>query len=296
MRQFENDRYVKIVNDLRDKYSEYPSTISIETLSLCNAYCSFCPYSKLKRKGSLLPDNIIDKIVEEIKTFPHNLPLNIVLARVNETFLDKRWYDIALKFYNARKNIYFGFFSNGSTINREISSKLNNISSVQYLNISLNYSTKQDFENNSRLNFDKVLQNIRLLHQLKSEGLFRHNVVISRVGTNDAKDAEFSKFIKDNFPLFSVKVAQEATWLCDVSGTQGDNGYKDLPCRQWFQVHILSDGREAFCCIDAEGQYSSGNIYDDSIIHMYNHPVKLKARMARSRAQVVLCKECVMVP
>lgn len=297
MNQFDDQKYIYLVDKLRDKYISYPSTISVETLSVCNAYCSFCPYGNLERKGTMLPENIIDKIIDEVKSFPHELELNIVLSRVNEAFLDKRWFDIAIKFYNSRKNIYFGFFSNGSTVNKDIVAKLNTIPTVQYFNISLNYSVKEDYEANCRLNFNQIVNNINLLHQMKSGGFFRHHVVISRVGTNDARDDEFMSFVKKEFPLFSVKVAQEVDWLCDLpSSKRKIVDVVDLPCRQWFQAHILSDGREAFCCIDAEGQYSSGNIYHDSILNMYNHPSKKVARTASSRKQVDICRNCLMLP
>lgn len=297
MIHFDDDKYIGLVDSLRDKYSSYPSTVTIETMCLCNAYCSFCPYTRLDRKGTTLPDYIINKIIDEVKFFPSELELNIVLARVNETFLDKRWYDIAMKFYNSRANIKFGFFSNGSTIDKDIILKLDSIPTVQYFNISLNYSVKDEFAANSRLSFDRIISNISLLHQLKSDGFFRHHVVISRVGTNDARDDEFISFVKNKFPLFGIKVAQEAVWLCDLhSKKERIANIVDLPCRQWFQVHILSDGREAFCCIDAEGQYSSGNIYSDSIIQMYNHPDKIKARKALSRNQIAMCRKCLMLP
>jgi len=296
MSQFEPERYIELVDDLRSKYQSFPSTISIETLSLCNAYCSFCPYSKLKRKGSRLPDAIITKMINEVSSFPEDLELNIVLARVNETFLDKRWYDISMKFYYAKKNIKFGFFSNGSTINLDVISKLNSIPTVQYLNISLNYSSTEDFEANTKLDFNRIVNNIDLLHKQKKEGHFDPQVVISRVGSNDAKDAKFVAYVENRYPLFNVKVAQQVDWLCDFPEKNGQGDYKNLPCRQWFHVHILSDGREAFCCIDAEGQHCSGNIYKDTLLQMYNHPNKQKVRKTKSRQEIDLCRECLMLP
>ena len=66
MNYFKEKEYFKFVQELKTQYTEYPSTLSLETLSLCNGYCSFCPYENLTRKGERLSDRDIDKIVEEI--------------------------------------------------------------------------------------------------------------------------------------------------------------------------------------------------------------------------------------
>jgi adenine C2-methylase RlmN of 23S rRNA A2503 and tRNA A37 len=42
---WEKERYVKLVEQSQLLFMDYPSTISIETLALCNTDCSFCSYS-----------------------------------------------------------------------------------------------------------------------------------------------------------------------------------------------------------------------------------------------------------
>ncbi len=296
MDNFSATRYVELVDELKTKYQSFPSTISIETLCLCNAFCSFCPYDRIKRKGSKLPDNIINKIINEISQFPENVDLNIVLARVNETFLDKRWYDISKRLIEAKENIHFGFFSNGSTLSTDVLHKLNSLSKVQYLNISLNYSNKEEYESNIKLNFNKITDTIQLVHKQKSLGNFAPQVIISRVGSDDESDNIFKKYVYENYPLFKVKIASEAKWLCDPVDYNCESTIGTLPCRQWFQVHILADGNDAFCCIDGEGQYSVGNIYQDTIIDIYNNSLKKRIRGTLSRHVVDICKKCSLLP
>jgi MoaA/NifB/PqqE/SkfB family radical SAM enzyme len=48
-------------------YMDFPAVLGIETLALCNAACSFCPYPTLNRKGEAMPDRLIAKILNDIE-------------------------------------------------------------------------------------------------------------------------------------------------------------------------------------------------------------------------------------
>lgn len=287
--------YTDLVKDLAKEYIDYPTTISIETKSHCNADCSFCPYSSLDRKGTVLPDRIIDKICTEISQFPKERKLNIVLARVNETFLDKRWLEIANKLLTAKSNITFGFFSNGSTLSNKIIQQLVTLKNVEYLNVSLNYSDPDEHAENMKLNFHKVIENMDRLHTLVENGEFKPLVVVSRVGTGDHKDKEFRDFVAKKFPKFRIKVASKSDWLGNVEVT-GDFDIPSEPCRQWFQLHILADGKQAYCCIDSSGDHGFGNIEDNSLLELYNHPELRRTRqLLPARTSVSTCSDCVLM-
>lgn len=288
--------YTEIVHGLKDKYVTYPFAISVETKAYCNADCSFCPYSSLERKGTELPDELIDKICKEIGTFPEDHPLNIVLARVNETFLDKRWLTICEKLKAAKKNVTFGFFSNGTTLTERIIDKLNSLGGVQYLNVSLNYSDPNEHLINMKIDFERVIKNLDNLHRLKKEGLFKPLVVISRVGTGDARDDDFIEFVSNRYSGFRLKVASKSNWLGNIEVDEKFD-IPSSPCRQWFQLHILADGSQAFCCMDSEGEYGFGNISQNTLLEMYNHPELLRLRKTLPpRAEHAVCSSCVLLP
>jgi hypothetical protein len=40
-------------------YLDYPALVHLETRAVCNAACNFCPYEKLERKGTVMPDALI---------------------------------------------------------------------------------------------------------------------------------------------------------------------------------------------------------------------------------------------
>src|SRR5437762_10121424 len=64
-------------------YLDFPAVLSIETLSLCNAACDFCPYPGLTRKGEAMPDHLIEKMLTEIEGIDKRPPFQVNLSRVN---------------------------------------------------------------------------------------------------------------------------------------------------------------------------------------------------------------------
>jgi len=43
----------------------------VETIALCNAACSFCPYATLERKGTRMSDALVEKIIDDLTGIPH---------------------------------------------------------------------------------------------------------------------------------------------------------------------------------------------------------------------------------
>ena len=111
----------------------------------------------------------------------------------------------------------------------------------------MNYFSKEEYEANIELDFNEITKNIRLVHKQKSLGYFNPQVIISRVGSDDERDNILKDYVSDNYPLFKVKIATEAKWLCDPSEYISDSTESKLLCRQRFQAHILANGKDAFC-------------------------------------------------
>src|SRR5688572_20298176 len=48
------------------RHMGYPYLVHLETLASCNAACGFCPYPTLERKGTRMPDDLIEKIIGDL--------------------------------------------------------------------------------------------------------------------------------------------------------------------------------------------------------------------------------------
>ena len=58
------DEIIKMAKDLSN--STFPKIIEIQTMSFCNANCIVCPYRSLNIEKTRMPDNLLNKLLDEI--------------------------------------------------------------------------------------------------------------------------------------------------------------------------------------------------------------------------------------
>jgi MoaA/NifB/PqqE/SkfB family radical SAM enzyme len=258
----------------------------------CNAKCNFCPQNILKRKGSKISFKEIEKIVDDLKDASLE-PQFFNLSRANEPFLDPRIFDIAKFISQNFQNSNFIWFTNASLLRAKEIDKLSNLGKTSTLNISLNEFSAKEYERLMHLKFVDTIQNIEFLHSLKEKKQISYNINLSRVGDNSDRDKMFIEFCKNKFPLFTYKLSTRFDWIGKVS-TRIYSKIPNCSCSQWFKLHILSDGTVAFCCIDPDGDYGGGNVFDKHIINeIYNSNSWLNLRKnLPDREKVNICKRC----
>ena len=49
---------------------DFPAHVHLETMAQCNAACNFCPYPGLERKGTVMDDALIAKVVNDLADIP----------------------------------------------------------------------------------------------------------------------------------------------------------------------------------------------------------------------------------
>jgi hypothetical protein len=279
------------LESLRDKWLDYPFVVSIETYALCNAACNFCAYPELTRKGQKMPEPLFGKILDDLSDGRGHAPAAFNLSRVNEPFLDRRIFKLARRVIDRFPQSSLNFFSNASPLNQAKTEQLLATPNVASLNISLNDHRAPEYEKTMRLPFERTMHNIRRLHDLHRAGAVPFRVAISRVGDGSDADDQFCGWGRREFPRFDVYVAPRGDWM----GLKPTTAFPvpKIGCAQWFKLHILADGREAYCCIDAEGRYGKGNAGMDNVLHIYNHPARRQMReFLPARKATALCVLC----
>ena len=142
-----------------------------------------------------------------------------------------------------------------------------------------------------QLPMKRTLQVLYDLHHALTEGALSFPIAVSRVGDGTREDLHFVSWAQSHFPAFSATVSPRSDWLGLVEQTQSP--VPDVGCSQWYKLHILADGREAYCCIDAEGRWANSNARDISLLDIYNQPVRRKQRLASlSRRGMEICGRC----
>jgi hypothetical protein len=295
---FHGTEYQRRVVDLRNgPYLDFPAVLSIETYTLCNAACDFCPYPGLERKGERMSDQLIEKILGDIEEIENRPPFEINLSRVNEPFLDTRILDLSVEIERRFPEATHMFFSNGTPLVEKTLLGLARLKKVGFLVVSLNDHRADHYERIMRLPFENTLRRLDLIEEMKAAGAFGFPIYVCRVGDGTAVDAEFLQFVKARYPSLSALVTVRGDWM-GVVPSPAVGVVPDVGCRQWFQLHFLSNGKCAFCCIDSDGRHGIGDVRTAHAIRdIYNHPLKRAFRMeAPSRLSVEQCSGCSMLP
>lgn len=280
----------------KDACMDYPDVVSIETFAKCNASCKFCPHVSIERKGQKLPSELFYKIIDELSASEMvNRDLLFVLARVNEPFLDNRIYDYYKYIYERMPKALVGCFSNGSALNDKNQRKLEAARNIAWAHISLNEYRDDRYRALMGLNFRKTVANLHMLHDRVRSGSIQFPVHLSRVEDGSPDDGEFIKWCNSEFPAFVAKCTPRGDWLGAVRTKTSP--IPDAGCGQWYNLNILANGRDAFCCIDANGEFGLGmDVRRHHILDIYNHPIRREMReRVLLRSQIENCRTCSML-
>jgi hypothetical protein len=286
-------RYADWVESLHDSpYLEHPMQVSFETLARCNAACGFCPYPTLSRKGTRMPDELLDKLLGELGDIPEDLRIEVCPNRVNEPFLDRRLFDVVARINEERPNAWLVIFTNGSTLTDETLDRVERWERVERFNVSFNDHRPGEYERTMRIPYERTVANLDRLHERVDAGAIGFGVSLSRVGDQTDADRSFVEWCRVRWPRFRAITTPREDWM-GLVGSRTAYPTPPMGCSQWFKLGFHADGRDVFCCIDAEGEHGSASLADMHLLEIYNLPER-RARRARglTRDRVGLCAGC----
>lgn len=277
----------------RSHYMDYPVEVSIETQAVCNAACTFCPYSNMARQGDKMPNELIGKIIDDLKLIPNNISFTISPFKVSDPFLDKRIFSICEKINTELPHARLRLFTNGSPLTPEIIDKISKIKNVIHLWVSLNEYEVAEYEKLMSLPFAKTIEKMDALHARVKDG-YPHPIMVSRVADGSLRDKGFFDFVKSRYPLFDVFLIGRGDWTGQVDVTLQKNA-PPTGCSRWYELSIMASGKVALCCMDGEGKYVIGDVREKSVLDIYNHPQYKKMRQftASRLAAASPCDTCV---
>lgn len=252
-----------MLEEMRASFLDYPIEVSIETLALCNARCTFCPYPTLERKGTRMDDETLDRLVEEMVSWQR--PMYFSPFKVNEPLLDKRTIPLCERLNREAPDVVLRIFTNGAALTPKNIEQISNLKKVAHLWVSLNSHIPEEYERVMGLNFEQTAKRLDYLHSVQ----FPHNVVLSAVGyPNEA----FRRYCFDRWPNFESVAIKRDSWLGYVDAQ--NEVVPDTPCSRWFELSIMADGRVAHCCMHSgeDRRYDIGDVKTQTMREVYNAP------------------------
>lgn len=285
-------------------YELYPRVISIETQVLCNAKCGFCPYPSSERKGQEMSTELFLKILNDLDPIPSSHQFSIALHRINEPLLDKRMEFFHGEVRKRHPQANHAFFSNGTTLREGKFEWIGEYENAG-LNISLNSMDERIHSELMGINLKSVTKNLDYLHELVVAEKFKPKVTVVAPHLDNEHSSHFTDSVKERWPCFKIGVRPFFQWMGStpsggsyrgVSGLPNNQEFEqvlELPCGQWFDMHILANGYFTKCCIDETGYIGQKelSVKHNNALSIYQRLNEFRFKMPK-RSSVLECKDC----
>jgi hypothetical protein len=252
-------------------YLDQPREVALETYSMCNAACTFCPYPTLDRIGTKMPMALIEKLIAEMAEWRE--PFFFSPFKVNEPLLDKRVYEICRQVTDNTLGVV-RMFSNGSTLNLSNIEKIANMDRVVQLWVSLNDYRPDEYKDLMNLDFEHTAKNLDVLH----ESDFPYPVMLSTVGY---PNEDFRRYCFNRWPDFESMAIRDGGWL-GYTDAVGD--IPDTYCWRWWEMSIMATGKASLCCMDGVGEYGFGDTNTETLLEIYAKTRKWRDGISRKEA------------
>ncbi len=265
----------------------FPKVVRIETTNACNAKCTICPHSEMKRPIARMDDGLFKQIIDECAA---NRSKEVHLHNFGEPLLDKH-IEQRVRYAKQQGLKKTKIFSNGALANEDRARGLIE-AGLDEIKFSIDGASREEFERiRVPLKFDQVVGNIRRLVEIRDEMQSDLRIRVSCCSTSD-KDGTM-RALEDVVDGFSF--AKLHNW--GGEDRPGANGRVRKPCsRLWRTFTILANGDIALCCLDYDGQFLLGHMDETtSIREIWQSPAyrqaRRKHRLAR-QTEIALCANC----
>lgn len=305
--------YLKVL--LTGKALSFPLTVQIQTQSLCNGNCVFCPYPEVHRRfeQGTMDRELFEKIIDELAASKYRPRLLFELH--NEPLLDERIFEL-IKYAKSRiPGTTCATVTNGQLLDKFTLQEIKE-SGIDGINVSVNaYSPELYHKISGGLDFDRIINNITNL--ISDESLKRKTTlsfVLTRENIKEVSQAlrhwksmgvktrtidllnragSVSKYsslkLKNKHSIFSLPIKFGKYLIAraiDITGC-----YDPL-----YHITILFNGDVILCCDDWNRANIVGNIKNSSIKEIWNSPSLNKIRkqiLRKQYNQVAACKNCI---
>jgi sulfatase maturation enzyme AslB (radical SAM superfamily) len=248
---------------MQAEFMDYPIEVSIETQAVCNARCTFCPYPTIDRKGEKMPDELLNKLVDEMVSWDREVYFSPF--KLSEPLLDKRMLPLCERVNNESDKIVLRIFSNGSALTPKNIEGLAKLKRVAQLWVSLNEHRPEEYEKLMGLKFEHTAKNLDYLH----EQPFPHAVMLSTVGF---PNEDFRRYCYERWPRFESMAIKKDAWLgfTDAQVTT----IPDTSCSRWFELSVTARGTVSHCCMHdgVDTAYNIGDVNTQTLYEVYNAP------------------------
>jgi molybdenum cofactor biosynthesis enzyme MoaA len=271
------------------KNREYPRMVAVETTNHCNAKCVFCPNNALARDKGPMAQDLFEKIIEDCREFP--LPA-IEPFLQGDPFSDPQ---ILPRLEHIRRRLpktKLRLYTNGYGMTPKKIDQMLDLG-IDHLYVSVNTLNPEKYRAVMGIPLKRTLDNLNYLSdpirrkRVASKITFR----MTRLGDTTLEEQDqFSRYCKDK---------RVGHFIVGLFNYKGDiNSALPVPrygCEHVNRLDILASGRITLCCMDQDGAHGWGDVRNQSVLELYQHPSARRYRELHAsgrRKEIDPCGTC----
>ena len=242
--------------------------VSLELMTACNQKCYFCPVSVAPRENEAMPEELFERIVDELTQFRGTLDA-VFLQSYNEPTIDRRFVEHCKTLFAA--DLPVAVLSNATGLTPQKIDALAEAGPLRYICINLSTLDHERYKHDR--GEDHVSLVLRNLDYAKDRPLAEEMKIVV-LGVGDAQhDADFDaiakRFAGSRFGVERHVVMDRAGWL-DVGLKPPERkrhlaGCDNVGSRPLQHLHITPRGRCVLCCEDYDERYVVGDLTKNTI-------------------------------
>jgi radical SAM protein with 4Fe4S-binding SPASM domain len=278
------------------KEFSFPPYLLIEPNAACNLKCPMCfqidkTFTRKPFMGVMKWD-LFTKVVDEANEIGVGA---ITLASRGEPLMHPKISDM-LYYISKKENIFeLKINSNGSFLTEKLCHDIFK-SNVTTVVISADHYEKKTFEELRKFsNFEKIVNNVKLLHSIREQFYKDCETEIRISGVDYYKNLDRKKFQKFWEP-FSDNVS--ASGAVERWDTYNNTKIEDMtsPCTfLWDRMYVWHDGKVNPCDADYKSYLTYGNVKENTIYDVWNGNLlknHRKMHLEKKRNKLVPCDRC----
>jgi len=273
---------------------------SIETHSVCNQRCYFCPVATAPRPAFQMPTELWQSIVEQLAGRRDTMEA-VVLNNYNEPTVDPRFVDQVRELKAA--GLPPAVLSNGSTFTSDKVDAILDLGGLTYLSINISTVDRERYrKDRGKDHLPKVLAN---LDHMKDKPVAETMELVVLGHEDEVHDREVAalrkRFAGSHFEVKPFTIMDRAGWLDVGLGVERQHlqlrGCENTGSRPLQHLHVTAEGKVVFCCEDYDEVHEVGDLNLASIEEVLSGPEMAKLRRwsygIEEAPDDFICRNCV---
>lgn len=279
-------------DNMRTVALDFPKSILIETLNLCQGNCKFCPYTRIRKNEKTVFFDT-ERFKELIKEMSNHEVKRITLFNNNEPLLDYRICEFIKFAHENLKDTEITLSTNGILLTMDKLIELKAVG-LTTLYISIPTINKENYKEIMGVSLEKLLKLLEKIEDKELCKMIRIAVPKTKYYDHDLMKEKLGKYLICEWDL-----EYKENWkIDDIYNEVIDFVHYVGPCdRPMDQMVISSNGNVIICCRDWNYQNIVGNVYEKSIYDIWHgkEMKKIQEHIAYGDYDSIdCCKDCNM--